>query len=597
MAARPQPAGADAAGRLAGRLLPAPAPTGRRTTASPAAYIIDGEGRVLASAEVEATRRASCRRRRRRSGPPTRARCRRAAVRIRSDLFRALYRLRAFRDAYLYVVRPVRPGHLQPPERDRDLARTPTAIRQGQPRPHPVRLRRSSTSRPCSLVLRRRGLGRHGRRQRASPDRSRGWCRRPARSPAATCRRGSISATTSRRSAVFPCVQSHDARSCRPSRTPCVAASAEAESRRQFVETMLFGRQRRGDRRSTAQGRISVVNRQAAGPARACPRARRTACRWASCARSSHDVVADAPASAACRREEDVDVVRGAESRRLRRAGSATVRRRPGADLRRHHPPGRRPAQRRLEGRRPPHRPRDQEPADADPALGRAAATQVPRRDHRATWRPSTAAPTPSSARSATSAAWSTSSRPSPACRRRSSPRADAAELLRQAVFAQRVADPETADRASSEPGRRRRAALRCAHDRPGADQCAEERRRGDRRAPRPSRRSRGPHRRAAGRSTAAGLAFEIEDNGVGLPAKDRDRLTEPYVTTREKGTGLGLAIVKRIMEDHGGELSSDRRRRAARRAVTLRLPLPPRCRRRCAERRAATAASRVKDA
>jgi two-component system nitrogen regulation sensor histidine kinase NtrY len=36
---------------------------------------------------------------------------------------------------------------------------------------------------------------------------------------------------------------------------------------------------------------------------------------------------------------------------------------------------------------------------------------------------------------------------------------------------------------------------------------------------------------------------------------KDRDRLTEPYVTTREKGTGLGLAIVKRIMEDHGGEL------------------------------------------
>ena len=50
-------------------------------------------------------------------------------------------------------------------------------------------------------------------------------------------------------------------------------------------------------------------------------------------------------------------------------------------------------------------------------------------------------------------------------------------------------------------------------------------------------------------------VAFEIEDNGVGLPAKDRDRLTEPYVTTREKGTGLGLAIVKRIMEEHGGML------------------------------------------
>ncbi len=50
-------------------------------------------------------------------------------------------------------------------------------------------------------------------------------------------------------------------------------------------------------------------------------------------------------------------------------------------------------------------------------------------------------------------------------------------------------------------------------------------------------------------------LRFVIEDDGMGLPSKDRDRLTEPYVTTREKGTGLGLAIVKRICEDHGGEL------------------------------------------
>ncbi|PKR59474.1 sensor histidine kinase NtrY-like [Thalassospira lohafexi] len=46
-----------------------------------------------------------------------------------------------------------------------------------------------------------------------------------------------------------------------------------------------------------------------------------------------------------------------------------------------------------------------------------------------------------------------------------------------------------------------------------------------------------------------------VSDNGRGLPVEHRERLTEPYVTTRAKGTGLGLAIVKKIMEDHGGEL------------------------------------------
>ncbi len=49
--------------------------------------------------------------------------------------------------------------------------------------------------------------------------------------------------------------------------------------------------------------------------------------------------------------------------------------------------------------------------------------------------------------------------------------------------------------------------------------------------------------------------AVIVEDNGKGLPQQGRERLTEPYVTTRTKGTGLGLAIVKKIMEDHHGEL------------------------------------------
>ena len=50
-------------------------------------------------------------------------------------------------------------------------------------------------------------------------------------------------------------------------------------------------------------------------------------------------------------------------------------------------------------------------------------------------------------------------------------------------------------------------------------------------------------------------VEIRVADNGVGLPA-ERDRIAEPYVTTREKGTGLGLAIVSKIVEEHGGDMS-----------------------------------------
>ena len=44
-----------------------------------------------------------------------------------------------------------------------------------------------------------------------------------------------------------------------------------------------------------------------------------------------------------------------------------------------------------------------------------------------------------------------------------------------------------------------------------------------------------------------------VSDNGKGWPKDNRQRLLEPYMTTREKGTGLGLAIVAKIIEQHGG--------------------------------------------
>ena len=51
-------------------------------------------------------------------------------------------------------------------------------------------------------------------------------------------------------------------------------------------------------------------------------------------------------------------------------------------------------------------------------------------------------------------------------------------------------------------------------------------------------------------------VTIRVTDNGRGLPQEHRDRLTEPYVTTRTKGTGLGLAIVNKVMEEHGGILA-----------------------------------------
>ena len=47
-------------------------------------------------------------------------------------------------------------------------------------------------------------------------------------------------------------------------------------------------------------------------------------------------------------------------------------------------------------------------------------------------------------------------------------------------------------------------------------------------------------------------IEISVSDTGIGLPA-ERDRIVEPYMTTRKSGTGLGLAIVQKIVEDHAG--------------------------------------------
>ena len=52
----------------------------------------------------------------------------------------------------------------------------------------------------------------------------------------------------------------------------------------------------------------------------------------------------------------------------------------------------------------------------------------------------------------------------------------------------------------------------------------------------------------------AGRLTITVADDGVGLPA-ERERITEPYMTTRARGTGLGLAIVSKIVEEHFGQI------------------------------------------
>lgn len=74
-------------------------------------------------------------------------------------------------------------------------------------------------------------------------------------------------------------------------------------------------------------------------------------------------------------------------------------------------------------------------------------------------------------------------------------------------------------------------------------------------------RKNRGEHSLAGDRvelklhEEDAHLVIDVLDTGMGLP-EDRERLTEPYMTTRVRGTGLGLAIVKKIVEEHMGEIA-----------------------------------------
>jgi PAS domain S-box-containing protein len=51
-------------------------------------------------------------------------------------------------------------------------------------------------------------------------------------------------------------------------------------------------------------------------------------------------------------------------------------------------------------------------------------------------------------------------------------------------------------------------------------------------------------------------VELSIRDNGPGIPAEKREKVFEPFYTTKTRGTGLGMAIARRIIESHGGQIA-----------------------------------------
>ncbi|MEW5789331.1 MAG: HAMP domain-containing sensor histidine kinase [Pseudomonadota bacterium] len=70
--------------------------------------------------------------------------------------------------------------------------------------------------------------------------------------------------------------------------------------------------------------------------------------------------------------------------------------------------------------------------------------------------------------------------------------------------------------------------------------------------------------------------AFRVEDSGPGIAETARERLFEPFFTTRGEGSGLGLAIVRQVAEAHGGWVEAAPREEGGSR-FTLYLPFTER--------------------
>jgi signal transduction histidine kinase len=67
---------------------------------------------------------------------------------------------------------------------------------------------------------------------------------------------------------------------------------------------------------------------------------------------------------------------------------------------------------------------------------------------------------------------------------------------------------------------------------------------------------------------------IRVRDNGPGLKPEQRERVFEPFYTTKSKGTGLGMAIVRRTIDAHGGRVFVGEHRSGA--EFVIQLPFGP---------------------
>ena len=67
----------------------------------------------------------------------------------------------------------------------------------------------------------------------------------------------------------------------------------------------------------------------------------------------------------------------------------------------------------------------------------------------------------------------------------------------------------------------------------------------------------------------------EVSDTGCGVTPENKEKLFQPYFSTKNRGTGLGLAIVNRIVSEHNGTIRTEKNDPVGTRFI-IELPTPP---------------------